>query len=71
MIAIGTTAVPTTDGSRAARTFRSVTNRTWGYTRIQGTLANLHHCVARGTILKWYFSEGVLEPRGRGFAPRH
>jgi putative transposase len=25
-------------------------NRTWGYTRMQGALANLHHRVARGTI---------------------
>ena len=25
-------------------------NRTWGYTRMQGALANLHHHVARGTI---------------------
>jgi hypothetical protein len=25
-------------------------NRSWGYTRIQGALANLHHHVSRGTI---------------------
>ena len=55
-------------------------NRAWGYTRIQGALANLHHQVARGTIaniLKQHRIEPAPErqkrttwqefPRGHGF----
>ena len=36
-------------------------NPAWGYTRIQGALANLHHCVARGTIANILRQHG-LEP---------
>ena len=36
-------------------------NRTWGYTRLQGALANLHHRVARGTIANILRRHG-LEP---------
>ena len=36
-------------------------NRTWGYTRLQGALANLHHHVARGTIASILRRHG-LEP---------
>ena len=36
-------------------------NRAWGYTRIQGALANLHHQVARGTIANIFKQHG-LEP---------
>jgi transposase InsO family protein len=36
-------------------------NRSWGYTRIQGALANLHHEVGRGTIAKVMKAAG-LEP---------
>jgi transposase InsO family protein len=36
-------------------------NRTWGYTRIQGALANLDHRVARGTIANILREHG-LEP---------
>src|SRR5712691_2736461 len=36
-------------------------NRAWGYTRIQGALANLHHGVARGTIANILRQHG-LEP---------
>jgi len=36
-------------------------NRTWGYTRIQGALANLDHAVGRGTIANILREHG-LEP---------
>jgi hypothetical protein len=36
-------------------------NRSWGYTRIQGALANLHHQVPRGTIANVLREHG-LEP---------
>jgi putative transposase len=36
-------------------------NRTWGYTRIQGALANLNHEVGRGTIANILREHG-LEP---------
>ena len=36
-------------------------NRMWGYTRLQGALANLHHQVARGTIANILRRHG-LEP---------
>jgi putative transposase len=36
-------------------------NRTWGYTRIQGALANLHHEIGRGTIANVLKAAG-LEP---------
>jgi putative transposase len=36
-------------------------NRNWGYTRIQGALANLEHRVARGTIANILREHG-LEP---------
>ncbi len=36
-------------------------NRTWGYSRMQGALANLHHRVARGTIANILRRHG-LEP---------
>lgn len=34
-------------------------NRTWGYTRIQGALANLRHDVSRGTIASVLKAAGV------------
>ena len=39
-------------------------NRSWGYTRIQGALANLHHEVGRSTIAK------VLQAAGREPPPQ-
>src|SRR5215470_16893857 len=36
-------------------------NRSWGYTRIHGALANLHHEVSRGTIANALREQG-LEP---------
>jgi putative transposase len=38
-------------------------NRGWGYTRIQGALANLNHEVSRGTIAT------ILREHGIGSAP--
>src|SRR5437870_5706358 len=38
-------------------------NRDWGYTRIQGALANLNHHVGRGTIAN------ILTPQGIEPAP--
>ena len=38
-------------------------NRSWGYTRIQGALANLTHEVGRGTIAK------ILQEAGIDLAP--
>ena len=40
-------------------------NRSWGYTRIQGALANLGHQVARGTVAN------ILKAHGIDPAPRH
>ncbi len=34
-------------------------NRSWGYTRIQGALANLNHKVARGTIANVLKRNGI------------
>ena len=34
-------------------------NRDWGYTRIQGVLANLDHHVARGTIANILKQHGI------------
>jgi putative transposase len=34
-------------------------NRDWGYTRIQGALANLHHEVGRGTIANILRRHGI------------
>jgi hypothetical protein len=34
-------------------------NRSWGYTRIQGALANLHHEVGRGTIANVWKAAGM------------
>jgi transposase InsO family protein len=34
-------------------------NRSWGYTRIQGALANLHHHVSRGTIANILKQHGI------------
>jgi transposase InsO family protein len=34
-------------------------NRSWGYTRIQGALANLHHHVSRGTIATILRQHGI------------
>jgi hypothetical protein len=36
-------------------------NRDWGYTRIQGALANLEHSVSRGAIANILRDQG-LEP---------
>jgi len=36
-------------------------NRSWGYTRIQGALANLRHAIGRGTIAK-VLKEAGLDP---------
>ncbi len=40
-------------------------NRSWGYTRIQGALANLRHEVGRGTIAKILREAGIEPARGR------
>jgi len=34
-------------------------NRAWGYTRIQGALANLNHKVGRGTIANVLKRNGI------------
>ncbi len=34
-------------------------NPTWGYTRIQGALWNLNHCIARSTIAKVVREQGL------------
>ncbi len=56
--------------TRAARTIQVITqliirraleNRSWGYTRIQGALANLGHDVGRGTIAN-VLSEHSIDP---------
>jgi putative transposase len=47
-----------------ALVIRMVTeNPTWGYTRIQGALKNLGHCVGRSTIARILRAEGI--PPGR------
>jgi hypothetical protein len=51
-------------------------NRSWGYTRIQGAIANLGHKVARGTIANILRANGIdpalsgetSTPRGRRFS---
>jgi len=40
-------------------------NRSWGYTRIQGALANLRHEVGRGTIAKILRKAGIDAAPGR------
>jgi putative transposase len=40
-------------------------NRTWGYTRIQGALANLQHEISRGTIANVLKAAGVEPAPGR------
>ena len=40
-------------------------NRSWGYTRIQGALANLRHEVGRGTIAKILREAGIDPAPGR------
>jgi len=40
-------------------------NRSWGYTRIQGALANLGHEVGRGTIAKTLRDLGLEPAPGR------
>src|SRR5262245_17729214 len=47
--------------SRALIVRMATENRSWGYTRIQGALANLHHEVSRGTIANVLRAHG-LEP---------
>lgn len=42
----------------------AIENETWGYTRIQGALKNLGHCVGRSTIARILKEQGVL-PSGR------
>src|SRR4029450_1959209 len=39
-------------------------NATWGYTRIQGALKNLGHCVGRSTIAR-ILKEQAIPPSGR------
>jgi len=34
-------------------------NRSWGYTRIQGALANLGHAVGRGTVANILKAAGI------------
>jgi putative transposase len=41
-------------------------NRSWGYTRIQGSLANLKPEVGRGTIAKILQEAGIEPAPGRG-----
>jgi putative transposase len=52
-------------------------NRSWGYTRIQGALANLGHEVGRGTIANTLRNRASIQhpsavngPRGRRFSRR-
>ena len=53
---------PRTQGKIRDLVVRMATeNRDWGYRRIQGTLANLGHVVARGTIAS-ILKEHGLEP---------
>jgi hypothetical protein len=45
-------------------------NRAWGYTRIQGALANLQHLAARGTIANILRRHGIEPaPSGRRGRP--
>lgn len=41
-------------------------NRSWGYTRIQGALTNLGHCVGRGTIANILHEHGIDPAPERG-----
>ena len=41
-------------------------NRFWGYTRIQGALMNLGHCVGRGTIANILIENGIDPVHKRG-----
>ena len=52
---------PVTAVIRALIVQMAVANRGWGYTRIQGALANLQHDVSRGTIAAVLREHG-LEP---------
>jgi transposase InsO family protein len=45
-------------------------NPTWGYTRIQGALKNLGHCVGRSTIARILRAEGIPPSRQRPMAWR-
>ena len=40
-------------------------NPNWGYTRIQGALKNVGHCVARSTIASILRAEGIPRSRER------
>lgn len=42
----------------------AIENATWGYTRIQGALKNLGHCVGRSTIAR-ILKEQAIPPSGR------
>ena len=44
-------------------------NRGWGYTRIQGALANLGHDIGRGTIADILRQAGMEPAPERGFIP--
>ena len=77
---------PRTMSDMAALIVRRATeNRSWGYTRIQGALANLGHKVARGTVANILKAHGIdpanlrgektswtrfLRPIGRSLPPR-
>ena len=50
--------MPNVGGSREKRMY-SVENRSWGYTRIRGALANLGHEVGRGTIANILHEHGI------------
>ncbi len=43
-------------------------NPTWGYTWIQGALANLSHKMGRGTIANMLKRSGIEPTPGRGIA---
>ena len=53
--------LPIMPGIRALIVRMAIENRDWGYTRIQGALANLGHQVGRGTVAN-ILSEHGLEP---------
>src|SRR3569832_1171194 len=44
----------------------AIENPSWGYTRIQGALANLRHAVGRGTIAKVLKAHGIEPAPQRG-----
>jgi hypothetical protein len=51
----------------------AIENLSWGYTRIQGALANLGHQIGRGTIAN-IFKENGIDPapeRDAGTRARH